>query len=166
MQKCLYLLCPTDCLELKINNIFRDENYFYTSLGNSVMFDDYKTLNQLKKLIKKHDIKKIYFVLSNDNQIILNAFDNDDFLGIERLYHLYNEITKQREDSSITVQKGKLQFSFLSYYLNKKIKALETELKGLSKNNIKINGKIYNKEREIFTDIYPNLVCLEKHQLN
>lgn len=44
MHKCLYLVCPTDCLEPIINNTFKQEHYFYTSLGNAFVADS-ETLN-------------------------------------------------------------------------------------------------------------------------
>ena len=72
MQKNLFLLCPTDCLESVVNHVFRNENYFYTSLGNSIV-PEKRTLEYIEELITKHHITNVYFVLSNDNPIILDA---------------------------------------------------------------------------------------------
>ena len=161
MHKRLYLLCPTDCLEPIINNTFKYENYFYTSLGNSFA-SDIETLKGIKELVKNHSIKEIYFVLSKDNKIILDALGNQSFSGIKGLNNFYNEIRKQKKRSKVSAQIGNRQFSVLSYYLNKKVKELQLELN----HSIKISGKIYNRNKDMFTNTYANLICLEKHHLN
>lgn len=165
MHTCFYLVCPTDCLENTINKKFKQENYFYTSLGNSFASDG-KTINCIKNTIRKHNIKEIYFVLSIDNKIILDALGDNEFVDIVGLKPFYKDIKRQRERSKIVLKKGHSQFSILSYYLNKKIKELESQLRKSSNLPIKISGKIYNKNQDTFTKIYSNLVCLEKHQLN
>ncbi len=95
MQKCLYSLCPTDCLETVINNTFRNENYFYTSLGNSVIFSN-NTITEIKILISKHRINEVCFVLSNNNHFILDALKNNNFSNIRGLSTFYKEIKKKR----------------------------------------------------------------------
>ena len=62
-------MCPTDCLETSINEKFKSENYFYTSIGNSFNVDKMSMVH-IKKLIIKHEIKNIDFVLSLDNSFI------------------------------------------------------------------------------------------------
>ncbi len=121
MQKCFFLICPTDCLESTINKIFKYENYFYTSLGNSFNYEN-KTLESIKKIIRKHKIKEIYFVISIDNKIILDAFGYQFFSEIRGLKKLYNEIISQKEESKISLQRGNDKFLVLSYYLNKRIR--------------------------------------------
>jgi len=167
MQKSLYLLCPTDCLESIINSTFNNKNYFYTSLGNSVMFDNKQTLKDIKELIKKHEIRDISFVLSNTNKIILDALGNKDFLKIRGLNDFYNKITEQKEHSVLSWHTtDNRQFSILSYYLNKKIKELQLELNSLFFEPIRIHGKIYNKKENMFNNIYSDLICIEKYCLN
>jgi len=166
MQKCLYLLCPTDCLELVINNTYRGENYFYTSLGNSVELNN-ETLNKIESLIIQHDFKKIFFVLSDQNNIIKDALGNQKFLDVRGLNRFYKDIVKQKENSRMLSVVDYNQFSILSYYLNSKIKELQWGLKETTRaNSIKINGKIYNSFKKTFQNIYPELICLERPQLN
>ncbi|WP_298879832.1 hypothetical protein [uncultured Polaribacter sp.] len=165
MQKCFYLICPTDFLENTINKKFNFENYFYSSLGNSFNYDC-KTITYIKNLIEKHNIKEIYFVLSLDNKIILDAIGKQRFSNIKVLGNFYNEIIKEEGQSKKLFQERNSQFSILSYYLNKKIKELKTQLVNTSNLSIKIGGKIYNKDKNTFTNIYSDLVCLKKHQLN
>ncbi|WP_158447905.1 hypothetical protein [Aquimarina longa] len=101
-----------------------------------------------------------------DNQIILDALGNHIFFDIGGLNNFYNEITRQKEHSKTSTQTGNRQFSVLSYYLNKKIKELQLELNNLSNQSIKIKGKIYNRHQDTFTDIYSDLICLNKYHLN
>ncbi len=164
MQKCLYLICPTDRLESIINNTFKCENYFYASLGNSFIFDS-KTIEHIRQVIKKHNIRKIYFVLSKDNQIILDALGNQYFSNIKGLNNFYNEITKQKERSEIASKRSNRKFSLLSYYLNKKVKELQLQLNNLSNQPI-VSGKVYSRYQDAFTNIYSDLVCLDKYHLN
>ena len=165
MHKCFYLICPTDCLEYTINKTFKYENYFYTSLGNSFN-QDIKTLESISRIIKKHNIREICFVLSMDNKIVVDALGNKEFSNIETLRNFYNEITIQKEHSKISFISYNRQFAVISFYLNKKIKELELQITNLLNQPIKIVGKIYSKDKNTFTNIYSDLICLEKYNLN
>ncbi len=163
MQKHLYFICPTDFLEPTINSTFKDTNYYYTSLGNSVVFDDLTT-TQIKALIKKNNIRRITFVLSYDNSIVLDAHKNQ-YSGIKGLNHFYNHITKQKERSKVLWQMCGNQFSVLSSHLNTKIEELQHKLNDSFTHQVKVSGKIYNKQMSIFknTDsnsIYRIFFCL------
>ena len=46
METTLFLLCPTDCLESKINEEFKGDNLFYSSLANNYSFDS-KTIRDI-----------------------------------------------------------------------------------------------------------------------
>jgi len=165
MDTCFYLICPTDCLEYTINKTFKSGNYFYTSLANSFNYDR-KTLEYIRTMIKKHTIKEIYFVLSIDNKIVLDAIRTKEFSNIKALHNFYNDIRKVKNRTKISFKKGDNQFTILSFYLNKKIKELELELTNLMKQPIKIRGKIYDRNQDVFMNILPDLVCLEKYHLN
>lgn len=164
MQKCFYLICPTDSLESVINNTFGCENYFYTSLGNSFSYDA-RTIAYISQVIEKQNIKEICFVLSLNNKVVLDVLQNN-VSSIRRLDNFYCEISKQEKRSKAVSQKGKYQFSVLSYYLNFKIKDLQLQINNLSDKPITISGKIYNEHIGAFADIYSDLVCLDKYHLN
>lgn len=163
MQKSLYFICPTDCLETVINHRFKQKNYFYTSLGNSFNADN-KTVERIQCVVQKHRIRKICFVLSNDNKIIEDALHHQDFSDMNGLRNFYAEISKQRKKTAI-ISKNK-QFTMLSYFLNKKIQELEINLASILNFPIEIFAKVYDRDCDTFTPVYSNLVCLEKHQLN
>jgi len=165
MQKCLYLLCPTDCLEPVINNTFKQENYFYFSLGNSFIVED-NTIENIKKIIKEHHIKEVSFVLSNSNHIVTDALGTQDFSNMRGLRSLYGQLKKQKRYSEIFWQTDYSQFSVLSYYLNSKIKELQLELDNIIDVPLKINGKIYDRCDNIFKRIHSDLICIDKHYLN
>ena len=165
MQKRLFLLCPTDTLESTINKISSGDNYFYTSLGNS--FDvDSETLQHIKELVDKQEICKIYFVLSNDNKIILDALGGQFFSHISGLKKCYKEVKKQQRNAEIIEKSEGSQFSILSYYLNRKRKELQFQLDHLCAHDVAVSAKIYNKQENSFRDIYADLICLERHSLN
>lgn len=165
MHNTLFLLCPTDCLEPIINNTFKQENYFYTSLGNSFS-SDVKTLEHIKALIVRNNIRKIYFVLSNDNQIILNALEGHFFPEVKGLKTFYNEVTNLKELSETLWLTNNRQFSILSHYLNKKMKELKFQLFTLFNYPIEIKGQIFDRSENTFKNIYTDLICIEKYSLN
>lgn len=165
IHNCLYLICPTDFLEYTINKKCRTKNYFYTSLGNSFEYNK-KTIKLLKKMIKKHNIVEIYFVLSLDNKIVMDVVENNKLYRISALNNFSKEISIQKIYSEIHIGTHNIQFTFLSYYLNKRIKELELQLINVLNLPIKIRGKIYNRIQDSFTNIYLDVVCLKKYQLN
>lgn len=165
MRKTLFLLCPTDCLESIINQRTSCENYFYTSLGNSFHMDP-KTLECLKALITKHQIKDIYFVLSDDNKIVMDALTQQNFSDIKGLKAFYKAIAIQRNESKLLWTSKDAHFALLSYYLNTKIKALQQELTCVTESSLAIKGKIYHRKNHTFKAIYSDLICLKRQYLN
>lgn len=165
MHKRLYLLCPTDGLESIINDTFKYENYYYTSLGNSFVFDS-KTLHWIKDFITKNHITDIQFILCRDNPVVLDALGDQSFSMLNGIHTIYNEITEQNIRSRVISQSRNSKFSVISYYLNTKIAKLQLELNALLDAPIQIGGKIYNRHQNTFINIYSNLVCLDKYHLN
>ena len=165
MNKHLFFVCPNDYLEPVLNKSFGYTNHYYTSLGNSVVFDE-DTICEIESLIRKHGITKICFVLSDCNPIIYDALGNQDFSEIRGLNHFYNEIVRQREYSENSWQMCNRQHLILAYYLYKKVEELQFGLSSLLADEIKISGKIYNKQENVFSDVYNDLICVEHFSLN
>jgi len=165
-NKSLYFICPTDCLEPVINNgRFGNKNHFYTSLGNSVVFDkDIAAL--IKELLQKHHIKTIYFVLSNGNPIVNDALENQDFSKIRGLKDCYDKISKQKRRAEILTKVQNRRFKILSFYLNKKIKELKQGLDMHNVDQIKITGIVFNSQQCVFDEIYPDSILTEFFSLN
>ena len=68
MPKHLYFICPTDHLETVINRHYNEENYFISSLGNSIDFNKQFTA-YLCDLVEAKGITEISFVLAQDNTL-------------------------------------------------------------------------------------------------
>ena len=68
-----------NCLESKINEEFKGDNLFYTSLANNSSFDS-KTIREIEELVNRYSIKEVYFVLSKQNKIISKSYDRTKFL--------------------------------------------------------------------------------------
>ncbi len=81
MRKHLYFICPTDRLEAVINARFKQENYYWTSLGNSVSFDN-ERVGEINALMETKSITGITFVLSDDNCMFLDALKDREFSSI------------------------------------------------------------------------------------
>ncbi|MEO1257238.1 MAG: hypothetical protein AAFZ15_00515 [Bacteroidota bacterium] len=165
MQKHLYFVCPSDYLETVIDKTFRQENYYCTSLGNSMVFD-LDTVEEIIKLLKSKNINEVSFVLSDDNSIVQDALEKQDFSGITVLNDFYDKIIAHQEHSEVSWQICNRKFLILSYHLNNKIKELKLGLKTIYFNGLKINGLIYKRQENIFQDIYSDLICREFFYLN
>jgi len=165
MRKCLFIICPTDCIESIINKTFECESYFYTSLGNAFIHD-HKTIQYLNRILQKHAIKHICFVLSFNNTIVLDAIGSSKVSNISILNHLYKDINHHQSSSKLITTSHSYQFTVFSYHLNDKIKTLKCQLNAIRKQTVTIQGKIYNRQQNIFNNIYSDLLCLERHHLN
>lgn len=160
MKSCLYFICPTDSLESVIESTFHQENYFYNSLGNSVTFTK-SELNQIKKLVCNKGIRKIFFVLSQENQIVSDAIGNQDFSNIRGLKKFYSQVLKQKEHLEFSWQIPNPRFLILSSFLTEKIEQLKDGLSDLMIGEITFAGKIFNQEEYKFKDISADLIFTE-----
>jgi len=160
MKSRLYFSCPTDYLETIIERNFDQENYFYSSLGNSVVFTE-DELSEVKKLICSKGIREICFVLADDNRIVLDGLANQNFSEIRGLKNFYDQVLQQKKQLEMSWQIQNPQFLILSAFINKKIEKLKDGLSDLMIGEIMISGKIYSKEDHMFEDIYTDLIFRE-----
>lgn len=165
MKSHLYFICPTDQLESVIDNNFKQENYYITSLGNSIAFD-LDMMCVVNDLILLNNIQAISFVLAQDNPVLLNQTKRPDNPEINGLDDLYQQISYQRQCAEVVWQNGDNHFLTLSYYLNEKIKELKMELNIAFQDSLSINGKIYDRGKKSFNDVYSNLICDRSISLN
>ncbi|MEM6966831.1 MAG: hypothetical protein AAF573_18850, partial [Bacteroidota bacterium] len=117
----LYFICPTDNLETIIENKFSQENYFYSSLGNSVTFRG-EELRQTKKLIQTKNINEVSFVLSYENCMVVDALNNQNFANVRGLNSFFHQIISKKESVEISWKTTNSRFLILSYFLHEKIK--------------------------------------------
>ena len=158
MQKILYFICPTDHLEQVINSASQEENYFITSLGNSIAFER-QTIEEISELLCQKNIRKISFVLSAENQVVLDLISKEGHSKINEFSKLCSQIGVQKDLAQIIQRTGNLEFFELSYYLNEKMNLLRSKLKNSSSHSIFVNGKIYNRENKTFSSVYSELIC-------
>ena len=116
MLKHLYFTCPTDHLETVISESFDQENYFLSSLGNSVSFSS-EFVNEVSSFIKAHSINKITFILSENNRIIAKGDKYNKEIEVKNFLKLNNNKSKEFRNSC---EKFNFQNSNISYYLNLK----------------------------------------------
>ena len=164
MQKHLYFICSTDHLEPVINNAFKQKNYYFTSLSNSIAFDT-NIVWQLNELLQTKT-SETSLLCYQTTIVLCQMHQKQDFSEITGLSNFYNQITRQKEYSKGVWQTYNRQFLILSYHLNDKIKELRLGLKCLSIDPLKINGKIFNRHEEVFSDIYSDLICREYVSVN
>jgi len=165
MKNCLYFICPTDGLETLIEETFQEENYFFSSLGNSIHFGK-EGLRQTEELIYTKKIEEISFVLSDDNHIVLDALGKQDFSKIPGLTRFYDQVIGQKKQLTMFWQTWNSTSLLLSYFLNHKIKELENGLRGLIAEPPIIKGKLYKKKENLFDNIYSDLICQDDFCLN
>ena len=58
MENTLFLTCPKDYLESKIDKEFKGDNLFYSSLENKSSFN-YDTIRDIEELVSRYSIKEI-----------------------------------------------------------------------------------------------------------
>ena len=165
MQKHLYFLCPTDHLESVVNKYFKQDNYFWTSLGNSVAFDDDQMV-ELKALIEAKEINKITFILSRDNQLISDALRDQDFSYLKGLGDFYYEIARQSFEATGIWQTSDLAVPVVSKYLEMKLKTLKAKLDNQMTQRIELEAKIYMENTNQFSEINTSLFDREAFCLN
>jgi hypothetical protein len=165
MNETLFLVCPSDCLEARINERYNTINYFYTSLGNSFNIDQV-SLKNVQELINNHSIKNIYFVLSSDNRFILDALERHSIFIDKRLASFYKEIYEHKYLSKKTWITDKEEHLIISHFLNKNIEQLDQKLHSITTYPLTIKGLIFDSLNNNFLPIYSNLTMLNKHQLN
>ncbi|MEP2279920.1 hypothetical protein [Maribacter sp.] len=124
-----------------------------------------KTIENLKALIKAKSIGNIFFILSSDNKIILDAMGTQFFRETTGLEELYTKIEEQKSCSRCWDNNHSKNLLF-SYYLNYKIKELSNDLSQMCFQSVSIKGKIYKQNEHKFYPIYSNLICQEKFHFN
>lgn len=161
----LFLVCPTDNIELSINSNFKGRNSFISSLGNTLS-PKRSDLAEIAKLINEQDIQEITLVLSEDNKIVLDALNNQEYIEIRGLLNAYTNIVNHKRDAKISWQTYDQQAMIISYHLNKKIKELRDSLNHHYSFQGKISGKIFSKHYNSFREIYSPLACINANNLN
>ena len=154
MHKHLYFVCPSDNLEGLIDKKFPQENYFLSSLGNSISFSK-DIMQEVSALIDSKGIDKITFILSDDNKLIFDGLRNQNFDNINVLKKLYNNISNYKKLTSKVYGEENIQILVTSNLLNEKIKEIKLSLCDWLSSKVNIDAKIYIRKSDEFKG-FPN----------
>ena len=154
MHKHLYFVCPSDNLEGLIDKKFPQENYFLSSLGNSLSLSK-DIILEVSALIELNGIEKITFILSDDNKLIFDGLRNQNFDNINVLKKLYNNISDYKKLTSKVYEEGNIQILVTSNLLNEKINEIKLGLCDWLSSKVNIDAKIYIRKSDEFKG-FPN----------
>lgn len=157
MSRHLYFVCPTDNLEKLIEEKYPQENYYLTSLGNSIKFSN-DFIVEINGLIEAKGIEKVTFVLSKNNHFILDGIKSKQFSKIRELKEFYAIISEKKNDCSKSYKEENIQTLITSYFLNLKIKELSLNLFNWISPKVDIDAKLYNKEKNSFSQVQIDLL--------
>lgn len=165
MNKHLYFVCPTDCLETVINQFFDQENYFYTSLANSITFDQ-ELVDQINRLIEVEGITAISFVLSNNNQIVKSITDRNKKYNTKVLNALDRQIIRCKRKAEFLWKRSDVQPLTLAYYLSAKARELQLKINHWLVDSVHIDVKIYHWDDDTFQVVCTDLFAKNLFNLN
>ncbi|MCH2228778.1 MAG: hypothetical protein MK105_00440 [Crocinitomicaceae bacterium] len=165
MQSHLFFICPTDQIEFFINRKFRADNFFYTSLGNSVSFDE-EFIRYLKRIILKKKIQRVTFVLTEDNAIVLGAMKTKNSSSLNRMKSFYLTVEIEQDISHHLWRRCDARIVVLCKLLNRKIEELKASLATMDLDFLEIDGKIYSNQRRSFRNIASIPFNRELYHLN
>ncbi len=163
--KHLYFICPTDYLELVIEDNFPTENYFFTSLGNSIAFNR-MTMEQINAMIEVRGIKKITFVLADDNRFILDGLVNNKLFDSIPMRQFYKAVSIQKTLSEKIWKTDGLRIPIISHYLEKRINELIPQLNHWLLGKMDICAKVYNRKNNTFRELHFSFFHEENLSLN
>lgn len=161
----LFLICPTDFLEAAIESNFNGNNYFYTSLGNSIKLEDKKTMEQIENFIKEKYISKVVFVLKENNTIISDIMNDYEYGNLLVASNLNKEINHHKFMMSSYNNKSILQKLCTSGHLNSKVILMLNILEPKFP-NIEIGALLHTETHPYFIDVIHPLVTTVYLALN
>lgn len=164
MRKHLFFICPMDHLESVIEAEFKEENYYLTSLGNSMDFSN-DLVGEINALVEVNGIREITFVLSSDNKIISNAIAKQTSGEPKTLSDFQRSILELADDFKAFWHKEGFMFTVLSSFLQKKAIELSSQISPWLSDDIKINTQIYSRCQNNFKKtnsciLWRKLICL------
>lgn len=156
MKSHLYFVCPTDHLEPIIDKESEQKNFFYSSLGNTMVFNNYFA-SELAELLFNRSIDSITFILSDNNQIFLDALYRQDYPEIKGMKSFYEDITDQKEQlRNMDIEVVDSEIHILKRYLKLKVERLQNCLVDLGFDHLKIDASIFDESNRRFNKIKLN----------
>jgi hypothetical protein len=165
MSKHLYFICPTDHLEMVIKQTFKQEHYFYTSLGNSVVLNS-ETVGQINNIIESKKIKEVTFLLSVENDIIQAILRNNKYAKVKGMSNFDCLINKHLSNINFNQAIEEIELELISNHLNQKVNAFRLKLNEWFIKRITINALIYYPQKNAFIKVNSKLFKLDHFYLN
>lgn len=160
MRRHLFFICPTDHLETIIDKHFHEENYYITSLGNSVNFNP-QLIEEINALVEAKSITEISFVLSDNNKIIMDALKSEDFKSIRGLESFYHRISAHKKGTEVLRHVFHSEIPLITQCLTFKVQALKPQLNNWFADKVKVNAKIYKRQTNVFKEANADLIHLD-----
>ena len=165
MERHLFFICPTDHLETVIAKHFRQENYYITSLGNSVDFNP-QLIEEINELIEAKSISEISFILSDNNKIIMDVLKSEDLKSIRGLESFYHRISEHKRRTEVLRSLFYSERPLITQYLTLKVQALKPQLNSWFADKVKVNATIYKRQTNVFKEANADLIYLDHFCLN
>ncbi|MEM7161199.1 MAG: hypothetical protein AAF487_02050 [Bacteroidota bacterium] len=165
MRKKLYFICPTDHLEMEIDRITRVENFYFSSLANSIYLDQ-ETVGQLSDLIETHQIQEINLVLSDEN-----LFWKDDLSFLEAtktkgIIEASKQTKSKRKELRKHFEAEHLNDIVLKHFLKAKQKEMQSRLPKWISASLIFKSFLYVKQKRSLERIRFDRLELLKFSLN
>ena len=151
----LYLVCPTDNLEMPIRNEFGGTAFFYTALGVYFEFD-VPTQYDLWELIERQHIERLLFISSVQSDFYKRAFD----VQRQNVYPVDRELAKIRRgifEPGILPGYGLPDYTLLAseHLATQKERVLSTEYLGyqLISHTIEVKAYLFLPQYTVFRSL-------------
>ena len=151
----LYLVCPTDNLEMPIRNEFGGTAFFYTALGVYFEFDE-PTQYDLWELIERQHIERLLFISSVESDFYKRVFD----VRRQNVYPVDRELARIRRrifEPGILPGYGLPNYPLLAseHLATQKERVLSTEYLGcqLISNTIEVKAYLFLPQYTVFQSL-------------
>ncbi|MCH2197446.1 MAG: hypothetical protein MK081_01580 [Flavobacteriales bacterium] len=163
-MKNLFFICPTDGLEMAIHNQSSAKNYFLSSLGNALVFDQKAMIDIVDFIIAK-DIETVNCVLSTTNYIVAEMFEIGTVNPMD-LQSKSDQNRKTRGKGKVICLANDLSHSLVGLYLRKQLETLNAIIRSEHQVNLNIQGYIFDSYTNKFIDLRPSGNVVERSTLN
>lgn len=151
-KNCLFLICPTDCIEALISINFKGQAFFYTALGACFEWD-IKTQKSLVETIAKKNIRQITLVTKMNNTFFMDKIKVKYNLANYSIEEALQDIEdKLPQHFTFWDKLPKLKILATHHLKQEQQKLVNITILGdfISSKNILVNSFLYNDENQKF----------------
>jgi carbonic anhydrase len=155
MKNALFIICPFSCMELPLKKKYGDESFFVTFPGAVIPAWNEESLEDLRELIRRENIRCINIVNDTSCRLINSILREDVLFGLpaeKRMAALYN--AHRADLNGRPIEEQALRLAELN--IRKQVDEIRrSPVIGtfLAENNIAVKGLLTTKERNIFREI-------------